>query len=69
MRRALNALDTPSIPSAVSRLRIAHGMCALIFTQGRVAILEVLTHPGQTWRGARIRSLVEEAAEALERQL
>ena len=67
--RTGNALDTPSIPSAVSRLRIAHGMCALIFTRGRVAILEVLTHPGHTRRGARIRSLVEEAAEALGWQL
>jgi hypothetical protein len=44
-------------------------MCALIFTRGRVAILEILTHPGQTRRGATIRSLVEEAAEALGWQL
>ena len=63
------ALASPSIDSAISQLRVQGGMCALIFTRGRVAILEILTHPGQTRRGARIRSLVEEAAEALGWQL
>ena len=63
--RTGNETIPTSIGSAMSLVRKKLGICCLVFAQRKVGILEVLTHPEQTQRGADVRSVVEEAAARL----